>query len=339
MAMRIVVPALLLCVPAPVPAGGFLFAENQENPQLITHPSNYDGSGGIVEVSVCIDETSESVEEMESSVRNAVQRWNEREATSPNLFFGGDNDIPSGRVDFESVVLHELGHCVGLSHPNASSESNLDGSEQNFTKALAGPNGALDLDSGADGIIGSADDRRGNDINLHWFEIGVNNPFLVPATVDGSTMSVDQGELPPGDFFAANADRQVGADLGFFNTEAVMQQGTFGDEAQRTLGADDVATLRLGMSGFDRIEGTSDDYQPRLLFDGVAPAESCDIMIKVSGSGLGVCKVGGVFLGGNSDHIAISQGTIELGSASEINWFFNQTRLGDEIFADDFEGP
>lgn len=205
-------------------AGVFLFAEQQEDPQIITHPSGYDGTGGPLEVSVCIDETSESIDEIGVSIENAIVQWNNREAKSPNLFFGSDNNIPSGALDFESVFLHELGHCVGLAHPNAASESGLENPEANSTKALPGLDEILDIDAGPDGLFGSADDIRGNDVNLHWFEMGVNNPMISPAVIDASTMSVALSDLPAEDNFAANADRSVAAALGFSNSEAVMNR-------------------------------------------------------------------------------------------------------------------
>ena len=332
-------PAVLVTVLAPVPAlaGVFLFAENQGEPLIITHPANYDGTGGTVEVSVCIDETSESISEIEIPVQNAILRWNERQVASPNLFSGGDNNIPSGKLDFESVMLHEMGHCVGLAHPNAATESGLTEPDRNFTKALVGPDGSLDTDAGADVIIGSADDLRGDDVNLHWFEIGVNNPFEVPTTIDDSTMSVALGDLPTGHNFPANADRNVGADLGFADSEAVMQQGTPPDEAQHMIGPDDFVTLRLGMSGLDRTEGTGDDYEPVLVFEGTAPAESdsCDIVVKIEGGGIGNCQVSATSLATN--HLVITTGTIIIGSTDNFDWFFNQEAAFEVIFADGFE--
>lgn len=329
--------ALVLLLPLPALAGVFLFAEDQGDPLIITHPSGYDGTGGTLEVSVCIDETSESISEIEIPVKNTIFRWNERQIASPNLFFGGDNNVPSGDLDFESVLLHEVGHCVGLAHPNAASESGLDEPDANFTKALDGDDEMLNTDAGSDGIIGSADDVRGDDVNLHWFEIGVNNPFLVPSTIDESTMSVALADLPSGDNFPANADRNVGADLGFADSEAVMQQGTPPDEAQRMLGADDVVTLRLGMSGLDRSQGTGDDYDPVLVFEGTAPAdsESCDIVVKLEGDAIGNCQVSATFHG--PTHLAVTTGTITIGSTTNFDWFFNQEPAGDLIFADGFE--
>ena len=276
------------------------------------------------------------------SVQNSIFVWNQLEPINPNVFLNADNDIPSGTVDFESTLLHEIGHCIGLAHPNAATESGLPAASRNYTKVAEGANNVFDLNPGTDGIIGSADDLRGDDINLHWFELGSNNPFVLGTVVDSTTYTRDITQLPLGDNFAANADRDVGAALGFAQSnsifsEAVMQQGAFGDEDQRQLGASDIAGIRLGMSGLDRIEGTSDDYQIRLVFGGVA--SGCDISVEVSGTSFAFCSVGGSTIGGDADQVEITSARAVMGSASQFNWFFNQDSiLPEEIFADGFEG-
>ena len=166
----------------------------------------------------------------------------------------------SNQVDYESVALHELGHCVGLAHPNLGAQGNLSGADTNYTNSTAGPDGAFSLNAGTDGLIGSSDDMRGDDENLHWFDIGSNDPFFIQSIVDSTTFSRDLIDLPQNHNFASNADRDIGNLLGYANTEAVMQQLTFAGESQRTLVADDVHTLSLAASGLDRLEGTSDDY-------------------------------------------------------------------------------
>ena len=321
-------------------ASAFIFADGN-NPNRITHPTGYDGTGGVLEVSVCIDPSSESQQEMRISVENSIFVWNQLEPVSPNVLLGQENDIPSGTVDFESTVLHEIGHCIGLAHPNAATESGLSGDNRNYTKVAEGPNTVFDLDSGVDGIIGSADDLRGDDINLHWFELGSNNPFVLGDVVDSTTYTREVSQLPLGDNFVANADRDVGVALGFSQSnsivsEAVMQQGAFGDEDQRQLGVSDVAGIRLGMSGLDRIEGTADDYRIRLVFGGVA--SGCDISVEVSGSSFAFCQVNGSAIGGDFDQVEITSARAVMGSASQFNWFFNQESiLPEEIFSDSFE--
>ncbi|NCO20078.1 MAG: hypothetical protein GW900_08560 [Gammaproteobacteria bacterium] len=327
--------ALGLALPGAALAGAFIFASGS-NPNVITHPTPYTGTGGDITVRVCIAPDSESINDMLISVQNAVAVWNQRQAASPNVFLGPDNDIPAGQVDFESTLLHEAGHCLGLAHPNEATESGLPAADRDYTKTDPGPNGMRDLDPGADGIRGSRDDLRGDDINLHWFNIGINNPFVATPPFDASNYSRDLANLPPGDSFAANADRTVGGSLGFANTEAVMQQGAFTDEDQRQLAVDDIATLGLGMAGLDRTAGTADDYRPVLVFDGVQ--SGCDITVTVTGTSFAFCSVGGQNIGGNPNHVRVINANVQLGSANSFNWFFNQQPLvQEEIFADGFE--
>ncbi len=331
--MKHVTAGLLVFLPTLAFGGAFIFADG-DNPDLILHPTGYTGSGGDLPVSVCILPSSESIPEIEIPVRNVINTWNRREPVSPNLFFGNNNNIDSNnKFDFESVLLHEVGHCVGLAHPNLATESGLPPADRDYTKAAMGSNDMFDIDPGLDGIKGSADDPRGDDINLHWFNVGINNPLLLTQPVDASTYSVSLDDLPDGDSFVANADRSVAAALGFADTEAVMNQGTFNNEAQRDLAVDDVATLGLGMSGLDRLQGTADDYQPRLEYAGVT--SDCDITIEVTGSSFGFCSVGGVSL--SSDHFRITSAVINLASSSQINWFFNQESNVQVIFSDGFE--
>lgn len=258
-------------------AGAFIFAGESNGEDVVTHPTGYFGSGGHVEVSVCIEPKSSNAMQMVPSVQKAVSTYNALAPTTGNLKMGASNDIPSGFVDFESTLVHEIGHCVGLAHVNAATESGLSGSNRNYTKATNGANNVYDIDPGVDGIIGSDDDVRGDDDNLHWFVKATNDPFAMPVTVDSTTYSRLLSDLPPSHLFAANADRTLATALGYPDTEAVMQQGAFSDEDQRDLTPDDVATLRIGMSGLDMIQGTSDDYTFSLSYQGVK--SGCGVMV------------------------------------------------------------
>jgi len=259
---------------------------------------------------------------MVTPVQNVIRTWNGLEPKTPNLALGGDNSIPSNTLDYESVVLHELGHCIGLAHPNLASESGVNANRQDFTKSLKGTNGIYDLDAGADGIIGSRDDPRGDDINLHWFRMLNNNPFTLATSVDTGAYAVDINSLPGGSSFPANADRDVGAALGFPNSEAVMQQGQGVDEAQRAISFDDAAMIQLGQSGLDETAETSDDYTVELSYGGISDANSCDITVEFSSdAGLAFCEVFGTFL--SSNHVQITSGSIKVNSG--FNWYFNST--------------
>lgn len=315
----VVLPTLLATALAGTCDGGtFIFANESNGIDTITHPKGYYGWRSTLRVSVCIDPRSPHALEMIDPVRNAVSTYNALVPTTGNLRVGAANDVPPAHVDFQSMVMHELGHCVGLGHPNAASESGLPGSARNYTRATPGPNGVWDVALGPDGIPGSDDDLRGDDLNLHWFRIATNDPFDIAPVVDKTTYSRNLADLPASHLFAANADRTVGIALGVPNTEAVMQQETFSDEAQRELAHDDVATLRLGFSGLDMVEGTFDDYDLALEYVGLTA--ECDVPLAFDDArtGFAECVVGGYFI--NSKHIRIGAASIAFNGG--FNWFF-----------------
>ncbi|SEM85795.1 hypothetical protein [Nitrosomonas marina] len=298
-------------------AGVFEFVSDDDEVDIITHPTGYTGIGGELIVTVGIAPLSPHADEMVIPVKNAIQTWNQLVPTTGNIKIDG-NTVPRRMFDFESVALHELGHCIGLGHPNLGTESGLTGEEKDYTKAVSGDNDRFDLDRGMDGIIGSEDDLRGDDINLHWFNKENNNPFLLAEVVDKTTYSVVLEDLPPGHRFVANGDRFVSLLLGYGNTESVMQQGILSGEARRSLVADDVATLRLGMSGLDRLAGTSDDYTLTLQYAGMT--DDADIVLNFDNKTVfAACSITGVFI--NDKHVAIQKGQISFNTGYQ--WFFN----------------
>lgn len=324
--LRVLLPlavGLALLGPSPLAAGTFIFSGETNGIDIVTHPTGYDGTGGTVTVTVCIDPASPNAAEMEIPVQNVVAIFNGLQPTTENLVSGGDNNVPSTSVDFESVALHEVGHCIGMGHPNLASESGLSDPEANGTKSADGADDAFDPGAGTDGVHGSSDDLRDDDVNLHWFRTSNNNPFTLDSIVDSTTYARDTGDLPSGHEFAANAGRDVaGLLLGSPDTEAVMQQGTFGDEAQRTLSHDDVATLAYGMSGLDELQGTSDDYTIDLSYAGLTT--SCDLVLEFDDTetGFAACKVSGSsFSPPHSDHVAITEANAFFNTG--FNWFFN----------------
>jgi hypothetical protein len=162
---------------------------------------------------------------------------------------------------------------------------------------------------------------RDDDQNLHWFEKGVNNPFMDVANPQSSNFSRNVAYLPEGDEFVANAGRVVGEQLGFADTEAVMQQGQYFDEDQRQLQADDVATYRMGMTGLDEIASNADDYTINMVYGGIkGNTDDCDIVIESDlDTGFGSCQIGGSYLA--YPHAVIRWGIFRYNPG--FNWYFN----------------
>lgn len=308
------------CAPSLVMAGAFIFAGEANGIDVVAHPTGYVGTGGVVTVRVCQgagDGNGAALVDWEQSVHNMIAVYNKLQPTTGNL----KGLASSASVDWESVALHELGHCIGQAHPNAATESGLPEAQRNYTKATDGADNTFNVDAGSDGYIGSADDVRGDDINLHWFWTENNNPFMIDySRVDSTNYARDTINLPGTDLFATNADRDVGDDLlDAFNSESVMQQGSFSYETQRTLGHDDVATLRYAMSGVNETAGDGDDYTINLEF---STSPNCDVTLSFNDlqTGFAVCSTGGFFIG-NSDHIRINDANAYFNSG--YNWHFN----------------
>ncbi|WP_143071257.1 hypothetical protein [Nitrosomonas cryotolerans] len=314
---RWVIMLLMLAVSHPAKSGAFEFAGDANGVDIVSHPAGYTGTGGNLIVTVGISPASLYADEMLIPVQNAVKTWNRQISTIGNVI-ADSNQILHEQFDFESVALHELGHCIGLAHPNLASESGLTGANKNYTSTTKGINNQFDLNSGADGIIGSSDDVRGDDVNLHWFRRESNNPFIIAGLQDITTYSRNLADLPLGDLFVANGDRGVSALFGMQNTEAVMQQGISPRETKRSLTADDVATLRLAMSGLDMIAGTADDYTLTLVFNGFT--DTADIVFNFDNmASFSACSISGIFL--NETHVGITEAHISFNA--DFSWFFN----------------
>lgn len=303
----------------PVQSGVFEFADEVHGVDTITHPVGYTGNGADLVITVGISPLSLHIDAMEVPVRNVINTWNRLIPTTGNVLIES-NGMLHNQFDFESVALHELGHCLGLGHPNLASESGLSGDDRNFTKATRGANNNFDLNSGIDGVVGSSDDLRGDDVNLHWFHKESNNPFMLAQVIDITTYSQSLDDLPSGDQFVVNGDRAVAELMGFKNTEAVMQQGILSGETRRTLTADDIATLRLAMSGLDRLAGTSDDYTIELRYEGIT--DTADIIFEFDNqASFAACEITGNYIDLERRHIAITEGHISLNT--NFSWFFN----------------
>lgn len=317
----------LLCIALLTPLNfafsfAYIFANESNGIDLVTHPSGYNGSGGTLTITVGIDPISPNAADMVISTQNVISVFNNMASTTPNISFGS---IPS-QVDFESVLLHEMGHSLGLAHCNLATESGLSGSNQDYTKTTDGANDTFDLNPGLDGIIGSADDVRGDDENLNYFKISDNNPFTITSTVDQTTYSRDLLDLPSGNF-SANGERDVSILLGFNSTEAVMQQGSIVGEVQRTLAADDVAGLKYGEAGVDEIAGTIDDYTLVLNYVGLTDVADIVIAFDDTQTGFAVSQSGADLI--NANHAAITSSRIYFNTG--YNWFFNTSLSVEDI--------
>lgn len=305
--------SLLVGVTFPTSAGQFFF-----NGQ-VTFAANYLGVGQGAPVRVCLSpSTPVGLRDPASrGVSNAVSSWNRRRVTTANV---RPNFNPQGTIDFESVMLHELGHCSGLGHSNLGSV--VARPQANATAAGPGANAQFDTNPGPDGIHGTSDDIRGDDVNRFYFRIPGANPFSIPETVDSTTYTIAVSQLPPGEQFPANPERLVGPQYGVSLTESAMQHDIVTGEIARTLSHDDVATIRYAMSGVDATAGTSDDYQLMLDYQGMT-TQNCDITVQFDNStALASCNAGGFTDGSLGPGVFLSSGTIRANPG--INWAFNE---------------
>lgn len=215
---------MLLAVPAL--SGAYIYAGEVNGVDLVTHPRKYSRIGGHISLAGGLSSAmpNATASDLEQPIGNAIVRWNNLKQTTGNLVLGSSNSLAANQIDYESVVVHELGHCLGLAHVNLASESGLSGPERNFTKATEGSDNNFNVSAaarGADDIRGGHDDDRGDDINLHWFNTA-NSPLVLETPVDSSRYRRDVADLPAGESFATNADRSV-AQLPKYNFQNTMR--------------------------------------------------------------------------------------------------------------------
>ncbi|MEM9302591.1 MAG: Ig-like domain-containing protein [Pseudomonadota bacterium] len=347
---RLLLAIAAATVPSLAAGGGFTSADfplfGPIEPNNVSHPMGYNvqsGNPANLTVNVCIVPGSTDAAALRVPIENVVDTFNNMVPVPVNIRTASSF---STAFDFESVALHEVGHCLGLNHPNAAGESPGTTEQRESTKAIPGSNGVLNYNTGADGLFGSPDDLRGDDVNIHYFEPGVNNPFRIMREVDATNYSIELADLPNGDSYAANAEREVGASArfnvapddcagGFFAAnqrcaEAVMQQGTSNAEIQRALGPDDVATLLYARSGVDRIAGTGDDYTPTLVYRGIT-ASNCDINVSLNSAetGFGVCRTSFNSASANFNDAADAIAFIRSDAffSETTNWEFSTVRI------------
>jgi hypothetical protein len=180
----------------------------------------------------------------------------------------------------ESVILHELGHCaLGTDHTNLFFDDPRDDDDPNcqppdcdpediipssFTASYGGVK--LGIMVGDDGVRGSGDDEQlalfgETATNVHWFRTNDNNPVVVdglPIHLNSFRQDID--ELPAPDTWSANANMEVSSLLLEPEVHSVMYTPLARDTDYRGLSADDVSTVKMGMTGLDRLIGGGDDY-------------------------------------------------------------------------------
>ncbi|MEX2578354.1 MAG: hypothetical protein WD342_04785 [Verrucomicrobiales bacterium] len=193
-----------------------------------------------------------------------------------------------GGTDFFGTLIHEVGHTLGLAHSTlAATGPDARPGRGKFSSSQPGPNGKFDLDEGSDGIRGSSDDRRLDDVNAVYFKKADNDPFSLPEddTIDSTTYSRELEDLPSGHLSPAIPTREAAEALHSRPaTEAMMVGGGSLVPAwvRRGLGADDIAThprarpfrrtagRRPGTGGVGR--GVPDE--PRSAIDVLSPIRS-----------------------------------------------------------------
>ena len=331
--MLVLVAMLGLFAAAGTASAGAFISATESNPDRITHPTGYQGTGGTLTVDVCIDSNSANAAAMVIPVQNAIATWNDLTPTTGNIVFGG-TDVPGSSIDFESVVLHELGHCIGLAHSNLASESGVATADQDYTKSADGTPNTFNLNAGSDGLLATGDDLRGNDINFQWYEDDENNPyFIAGSVVDSTTFSRSLGNLPAGDSFAAHAHRGNANSFGAPFTEGVMNQGTFSSEEQRLLSADDVSARRYAETGRDSLDGNSDDYTLVLNYAGSSAEPNCDINVAFDNgqTNFAVCQVSTARIGPpGSDDFRLTKADIFF--STNFAWYFTVETCGNGAF-------
>ncbi len=262
----------------------FTYVTAAKDADVIVHPTGYTGRGGELTITLGLHPDFEEMEdevaftaEHIAAIWTSLLIWDEN--LEPSL------EIPKlGGTDFFGTLIHEFGHTLGLAHPTLIPQGlNLPRGEGKFTTAEPGPNGKLDLDEGDDGLRGSSDDKRGDDVNAVFFKILDNNPYTLPedGVFDSTTYSRKLEDLPEGDQSPAVSSREVARKVYSLEaTEGMMVSGgsLIPGQVRRGLSADDIAGLRYAMSGLDEEQGTSDDYTLKVEYVGVD--DDADVMIR-----------------------------------------------------------
>lgn len=329
-ALRLILTALVL-FRAPQTAIAFNYLDSTSDPKSVVHAGGYIGRGGEYEIDVAIEDDGDFSPKAAAAVQNVIKRWNALQVTTSNVQMPSKNEIPADSVDFESILLHEMGHALGLNHVNLDYELGIIDNGIYFGRCTKGPNDRFDVDKGPDQLPGTADDRRGDDVNLNFFQKGVNKPFELPSVVDKTTYSTSLGQLPSSSRSVAIPSVYSSVYIGSVTT-AVMFQGLGPATFVRSLTADDVAAIKYAQSGLDETAGTPDDYRIRLRYRGLmsleqANREQIPILIAfdpeskfADGRGLARTQPYAVKLPGTT-HSTVGYADIIFGTGNK--WFFN----------------
>ena len=87
-----------------VHAGAFMFANEFNGLNVITHPEGYKGTGGEITIGICINPGSANSEDMETPIQNIIHTMNALDPVIGNLISGNEAGMPFSTFDFESVA-------------------------------------------------------------------------------------------------------------------------------------------------------------------------------------------------------------------------------------------
>ncbi len=325
---RVLAVAILLASSA-AHAGVFLKFGGQPASQVV-HPKGYTGSGAALNISVCLNPNlpaNGGLAQAEQSVRNVVAEYNRLQGRVGNVITN-----PTPNDDFEGVLLHELGHCIGMDHVTYGPSEVGGGSPLlYFANAGAGTNATINATIGADNVRSTRDDARSDDVNFNWFRSGVNNPFdALPAIIDRTTYSISTANLPGGHNFVelgtsfgpCNGSQPDSSTLrGQPRTQNTMFPVSCGNNLLRELSRDDATLLRIARAGVNGVQGNADDYTATLSY--VGQTSNCDIVIGFANTtGYAQCDVGATIGGGLGVDAAITTAVIT--HRLSVPWAYNQ---------------